>query len=145
MKLGKFYELINKNAFVTIASDDLSEVYYEGTLKDIPEDYAAYEVNDFCMSDEGDFLFKVTAPAPKENNPWKEGRIEVRGITFHYWAKVFDERSIYGIKGGRISKLSIRNEKTGEEVVNYDRGWDIKPRTQSAQKVVDMLMEKYAG
>ena len=76
---------------------------------------------------------------------WKEGRIEVRGITFHYWVKVYDEGSVYGINGGRISKLSIKNEKTGEYVVNYDRGWDIKAKTQSAQKVVDMLLEEYAG
>lgn len=76
---------------------------------------------------------------------WTEGRIEVRGITYHYWAKVFDEGSVYGINGGRISKLTIRKEQTDEEVVNYDRGWDKRPKTQSAQKVVDMLLEKYAG
>ena len=76
---------------------------------------------------------------------WTEGRIEVRGITFHYWVKVYDEGSVYGINGGRISKLTIRNEKTGADVANYDRGWDIKPKTQSAQKVVDTLLERYAG
>ena len=42
---------------------------------------------------------------------WTEGRIEVRGITFHYWVKVYDEGSVYGINEGRISKLTIRNEK----------------------------------
>ena len=75
---------------------------------------------------------------------WIDGRIEVRGITFHYWAKVYDEGSVYGINKGRISKLSIRNEKTGAMVVNYDRGWDVRPKTQSAQKVVDMLLEDFA-
>lgn len=30
----------------------------------------------------------------------------------------------YGIDGGKISKLWIKNMKTNKVVVNYDRGWD---------------------
>ena len=39
-------------------------------------------------------------------------------------AKVYDEPSeVYGIDGGKISKLEIR---IGNEIIaNYDRGWDI--------------------
>lgn len=64
------------------------------------------------------------------NRLWKEGTI---GIPFkdggnkiaHYWAKVYDEGSEFGIDEGRISKLTIKID--GKTVVNYDRGWDIEP------------------
>lgn len=60
---------------------------------------------------------------------WKEGTIgvPVNGETkiAHYWAKVYDEGSEYGINGGKISKLTIKID--GVTVVNYDRGWDVKP------------------
>lgn len=47
---------------------------------------------------------------------------------YEFSAKVFDEPSSFGIKNGRVSKLGIGNWTNGErEVVNYDRGWDIKP------------------
>ncbi len=63
------------------------------------------------------------------NRLWKEGAIgvPVNGETkiAHYWAKVYDEGSEYGIDGGRISKLQIRID--GQTVVSYDRGWDVKP------------------
>ena len=59
----------------------------------------------------------------------KEGIIGIPesygGGVAHYWAKVYDEGSDYGIDDGRISKLLI--EIDGIKVVNYDRGWDIKP------------------
>jgi hypothetical protein len=60
---------------------------------------------------------------------WKEGTIgipkEYGGGIAHYWAKVYDEGSEFGIDGGRISKLMIKID--GRTVVNYDRGWDIEP------------------
>ena len=63
------------------------------------------------------------------NRLWREGTIgvPVNGETkiAHYWAKVYDEGSEFGIDGGRISKLQIRID--GVTVVNYDRGWDIRP------------------
>jgi len=57
---------------------------------------------------------------------------------FKFEAKLFDEGSIFGIKNGRVSKLSIWDEKTRQItsnffascIVNYDRGWDIKPKKE---------------
>jgi hypothetical protein len=54
---------------------------------------------------------------------------------YSFEAKIFDEGSMFGIKNGRVSKLSIWDEKIRQEkqnflaacLVNYDRGWDIKP------------------
>ena len=64
------------------------------------------------------------------NRLWHEGTIGAPigskdKRVAHYWVKAYDEGSEYGINGGRISKLTIKID--GETVVNYDRGWDIKP------------------
>ncbi len=64
------------------------------------------------------------------NRLWKEGTIGIpvkggKPKIAHYWAKVYEEGSEYGINGGKISKLSIQID--GKTVVNYERGWDIEP------------------
>lgn len=41
--------------------------------------------------------------------------------------KVFSKPSIHGINGGRISQLSIRSVPGLKTLVNYDRGWDVRP------------------
>lgn len=49
--------------------------------------------------------------------------------------KHFDEPSNeYGIDGGKISKLWIKNTKTNKVVANYDRGWDIELENDSKLK-----------
>jgi len=58
---------------------------------------------------------------PKGNH-WYEGRID--GCVVH--AKVYPKPSIHGIDNGRISKLTIIDSENNT-IVNYDRGWDIKP------------------
>lgn len=69
---------------------------------------------------------------------WKEGSIRVNGSIYHYWIKQWDECSKFGIEGGRISKLTIR--RNGVEVVNYDRGWDIKPSDPNAQLAMEIIL-----
>lgn len=46
---------------------------------------------------------------------------------FKFTAKLFDERSQYGIKKGRVSILDIKNKTTGETMLYYSRGWEKKP------------------
>jgi len=58
------------------------------------------------------------------------------GITF--CAKIFDEGSVFGIDNGRVSKLDIR--QGGKIVVNYDRGWDVKPKTPEIKAVYKSVM-----
>lgn len=53
---------------------------------------------------------------------WVEG--DCGDYTFQ--AKVFDEPSKYGINKGCVSQLLIK-DYDGEWVVNYDRGWDVRP------------------
>ena len=56
---------------------------------------------------------------------WKHGKFKINGIIYQWCAKVYDEPSEFGINNGRVSKLEIRRGDT--TVLNYDRGWDIKP------------------
>ena len=75
---------------------------------------------------------------------FKEGTIGVptgNGETkiAHWWAKVYDEGSEYGINEGRISKLTIKID--GKTTLCYDRGWDIEPdendkATQTAFQII---------
>lgn len=79
----------------------------------------------------------------KTDSPWHDGRLQIAGGTFHFWIKRFDEGSEFGVEGGRISKLTIKNERTGKEVVNYDRGWDINPKTRSAQAALNWVLRNF--
>jgi len=77
---------------------------------------------------------------------WKEGTIGVpnkdgKYTVVHYWAKIFDEGSVYGIKEGRISKLMLKQK--GEIVYNYDRGLDIPPQTIEAGTALAILLKEY--
>ena len=55
----------------------------------------------------------------------------------------FDEPSKYGIDGGRISKLYIKDKKTDKDVIVYDRGWAVKPSSVKAKKYLDELVTLY--
>ena len=72
-----------------------------------------------------------------DKSDWITGTFE--GLTFH--AKHFDEPSeAFGIDGGRVSKLSVYDE-TGSMILNYDRGWDMKPDSKYFNKVNALLRQ----
>ena len=56
---------------------------------------------------------------------WVDGTVG----PYTFSAKLFDTGSSFGIDGGRVSKLSIQTKT--KMLVNYDRGWDIKPTAGS--------------
>lgn len=72
---------------------------------------------------------------------WQEGSIKIGEDIFHYWIKQYSSGSVYGIEGGRISKLMIT--RGGEIVCNYDRGWDIKPVDEVTESALAILMKEY--
>lgn len=78
---------------------------------------------------------------------WKEGMFEIDGVGFEYEAKVYGLPSPVGVNSGRISKLRIRysgREATWEDVfVNYDCGWDIRPRTALEKKALQYVLDLY--
>ena len=78
---------------------------------------------------------------------WKEGVIGIPDgsggyIKCRYWAKVYDKPSaMYGIDGGRISKLTIRiNDVT---TANYDRGWDKEPADEATRMALQILLHNF--
>ena len=71
----------------------------------------------------------------RKRDGWVTGK--VNGYDFE--AKVFDEGSVFGIKSGRVSKLWMRK---GDETVNYDRGWDERPKSAEAKAAYTELLRK---
>lgn len=77
-------------------------------------------------------------------NGWIDGTID----EFRFQAKVFDEGSQYGINEGRVSKLMIWDEAKRQtcrniftaSIVNYDRGWDIKPTKAADKHIFDAVL-----
>lgn len=69
----------------------------------------------------------------KFNDNWVTG--ECDGLTFE--AKLFDNGSEFGINKGRVSKLDISDK--GKTIVNYDRGWDIRPTKEYKSHYDDIM------
>ena len=72
---------------------------------------------------------------------WHEGDLQVGKTSYHYWAKVYDEGSEWGINEGRISKLMIKQDS--KIVCNYDRGWDVEPTDATTQLALEILLHEY--
>ena len=64
---------------------------------------------------------------------------------YDYWVKHFEEGSEYGIENdGCISKLTICKHGESKNLVNYDRGWDVRvPNNKEIKAVYAILLEKY--
>ena len=92
------------------------------------------------------YLPKGKTRKTEDQTMWKEGTIGVKNSegrmeAIHYWCKHFDESSDWGIEGGRISKLML---KQGNKVVyNFDRGEDVKPQTAEAKTALAILLHEY--
>lgn len=69
---------------------------------------------------------------------WKEGSLKIYDNIFHYWMKVYEEGSEFGIEGGKISKLMLK--RSGVIVCNYDRGWDVMPTDPETQLALELLL-----
>lgn len=57
--LYKFYDLISRNANVTLASTTLDKTYFDGNFREMPDSFGEWKVTDFSVSDYGDFLFQI--------------------------------------------------------------------------------------
>ena len=75
---------------------------------------------------------------------WVSGTVKLaNGSTFRYNLLKFAEPSDLGIDGGRISKLWVATAARLTMVVNFDRGWDVKPATSDHKAVCDALLKRY--
>ena len=78
---------------------------------------------------------------------WTQGTIRVkdsngRMVSVSYWIKHYDKPSEeYGISGGRISKLMLKQD--GRGVYNYDRGEDVDLQPPEAEKALAILLHEY--
>lgn len=79
----------------------------------------------------------------KQRDLWRFGTIRHNGTIYTYEAKVYDVGSRYGIKGGRISKLFIKERLSQKPVLHYDRGWDIRPKTAVAKALISTILAFY--
>ena len=85
---------------------------------------------------------KINEKTRREN--WVSGMVKLaNGRTFRYNLLVFTEPSKHGIDGGRISKLWVATAARLTMVVNFDRGWDVKPATSDHKAVYAALLKKY--
>lgn len=55
---------------------------------------------------------------------WQKGTIYPGG--YSYRAKLYGERSCFGMDHGPISELTVYRK--GREIIAYNRGWIMKPR-----------------
>ena len=73
---------------------------------------------------------------------WEQGNIN----GYNYWVKHYPAGgSHFGINNGRISKLCIRKSGSNEDLVNYDRGWDVAAPVESEEvmAIYEQLIKKY--
>ena len=143
IRLDKFYGLISRGANVTLTNPYLDATYYEGTVKNIPDEFDDCEVTDFAVSNDGDFLFKIIVKESRktpDDRLWHEGSIRVRKSVFHFWYKQYPEGSEFGIEGGRISKLTLKRD--GEIAANYDRGWDVEASDDDTRAALEILLDR---
>lgn len=75
-------------------------------------------------------------------NTWTLGSATVDGKTYKIQMVRFDEPSMYGIRLGRISKLWVA-EAGHEPVINFDRGWDVRPKTAEAKTMLAAITKKF--
>lgn len=140
--LESFYDLIDRNARVTLVNVKHRTTVYSGIARSIPDKYSDCPVDDFSMNDNGHLTFKIKVREPRpEGNGWQEGSIGVGKSIFHYWVKAYETGSEFGIEGGRVSKMMIRRK--GEIVCNYDRGWDVKPVDEETETAKEILLHQY--
>jgi hypothetical protein len=89
------------------------------------------------MSDSNDNTRVLITKDDRLNSNWVQGTIN-GGYKFE--AKMFDNGSEFGINKGRVSKLGI--SQNGKTLVNYDRGWDVKPQTPEVKAVCESVLAK---
>lgn len=78
----------------------------------------------------------------KALNVWTLAKATVNGREFKIQMVRFDEPSRFGIRDGRVSKLWAK-EENGAEVINYDRGWDIRPNTSEGKVLLAAIIKQF--
>lgn len=72
---------------------------------------------------------------------WQEGIFTSHNRKVVYLAKVSTEPFEDGIDNGRIFKLGVVVD--GEEVISYDRGWEMYLEDESLEEILDQILERF--
>jgi hypothetical protein len=86
----------------------------------------------------GDDLIIVSTSRRHAAGIWAKGTLN----GYRFQALVFPEHAEcpdYELGQSRISKLWLQSLADHRVAANFDRGWDIRPTTKTAQAIVDFL------
>lgn len=86
----------------------------------------------------------------KSGHGWTIGTVSYKKKTYYFDIKNFIEGSKFGIDNGCISKLQVYDPnakegqyKYGNLVMNYDRGWDVRPKTDDAKAILNAIKARF--
>ena len=88
--------------------------------------------------------------ASKKRNCWKyeitfkeidENDVSGTVNNYGFSARVHNGEQKYGIYGGRVSKLLIWDKKTVGVVMDYERGWRVKPLNGDIEGIMLVLVQ----
>ena len=87
-----------------------------------------------------EYEIKVTGTSAN----WTFGTIQrPGGKVLVFQAKHYDEPSQFGIDAGRVSKLCVRRDGESKDLIAYERGWLVEPRTAAHRAVLTALKERF--
>lgn len=84
------------------------------------------------------YVGSVSVTVTGFDDGWTLGNVMVNGMRFRYAIKNFLEPSRFGIDNGCISKMGI--DRNGKTLVNYERGWDVKPMDTETKMAYKALL-----
>ena len=74
---------------------------------------------------------------------WLNGVISLDGKRYKFFIKPTSDEAYKGLMGTPIIKMDVRPEGFGSRpIINYDRGWDIRPKDDAAKQILKHLIDK---
>lgn len=104
---------------------------FETAKKGISKKTEANEIDKSKYPDPTGNIEEYSLRNDRENPVWIVGSVVCNGKQYSVSGKVYLEGSKFGIDNGSISKLWIKDMEKSKVIVNYDRGWDVKPTDEN--------------
>jgi hypothetical protein len=73
---------------------------------------------------------------------WHRGKTLFKGIEYTFTAKIFGLPSEWGIDGGVVSILEVR-DSAGKRILLYDREWIEEPATDEVRAVLRIILSQF--
>lgn len=104
---------------------------FETAKKGISKKTEANEIDKSKYPDPIGDIEEYSLRNDRENPVWIVGSFIWNRKQYSVSGKVYLEGSKFGIDNGPISKLWIKDMEKSKVIVNYDRGWDVKPTDEN--------------